>query len=316
MYMKKYKTVLFYGFALVVLAGIFYPFLRSDTLDQNASSPLVSVILYEGAADQWVSLGFGIQQACGELDINVPITKLSDRTDPAQQKALIDRELEDGAQGLIIAGNNSAALLDDLEDIPAHVPVVLVEPVGDSRTPTVSLDDAEMGQILANGLVSKKKNVIVLKENMHRQNVVLRYEAFKEQCAKNGTEITEWESSGDNVVAFLTGMLSETPQCAIVAFDPETLENIIDAALAVPKAKPSLYGIGASEKILYYLDRQLVLEICFGNEFGVGFNGMITLAKAMGLKPDVNLSSIDSMLVRKDNLYNTYLEQLLFPIIR
>lgn len=314
--MKKHKKIFLYIFAFVFFAEILYLLFQADALDQNASPPRVSVILYEGAADQWVSLDIGIKQACEELDINTPVTKLSDRTDPAQQKALIDREIEDGAKGLIIAANNSALFPDYLEEIRTQVPVVLVEPVSDDRMPIVSLDDADMGRRLAAGLVSKEKSVVVLKENMQRQNIRLRYEAFTEQCKKNGIKITEWESAGDkNTVKYLTGKLSKAPWSAVVAFDPETLENMIDATLA-SKSEPRLYGIGGSEKILYYLDRQLVVEICYGNEFGVGFNGMITLAKAMGLKADGSLSDTGSVLVRKDNLYSANLEKLLFPIIR
>ncbi len=317
--MKKYKRILLYALAFIFFAEIVIVFIQAETIERSQASPHVSVILYEGVSDRWTSLNQGIQQACETLGINTPIIKLSDRDTPDQQKEIIEREIADGVQGLLIAPGQSVMIRNYVKELPAQIPVVLLEAVPGEEDPelsAVTLDDVQMAGQLADGLIQDETSVILLKENMGHENLRLRYETFKAHMEASGIDVTEWESAGgDNTVDYLTGRLLESPRNAVVAFDPQTLEAAIDATQAA-KARPRLYGIGSSEKILYYLDRQLVREICYGNEYGVGWNAMAALAQAMKLNPSLPLTDTDSFLVRKDNLYQKDVEQFLFPSIR
>ncbi|MGD9559735.1 MAG: substrate-binding domain-containing protein [Oscillospiraceae bacterium] len=307
--MTRRRTLLF---VLLILLGLALALLLTYAAGQTPTQQEVrlSVILREETTDRWNVLSSGIQQACARLGIATPVTTMAGGG-TQRQLTLIERDLAAGAQGFILAPA-SGDILEDLASVTGNTPAVLVEAHPGCPLASVGPDDALLAQTLAGGLLAEEEEVVVLAHNLHLENIRRRYDALLQQLDDMGIPVTVWESGGQDLTTFLSAQLRGKPPRAIVALDVTTLERAIDAATAID-ALPRLYGIGSSDKIIYQLDRQLVREICYYNEFAVGYNAVMHLAEAIGLKTPEAVFEVEPFLVRQDNLYEPEVERLLFP---
>lgn len=294
----------------VLLFGVL---LRAGPETSSKQAQRISVVLYESGGGRRTSMVLGIRQACTELEIESPIVVMADMNDTARQMSLIEEEMGSGTGGLIVAPVDEA-LAPFLQTVNESLPLVLVETPLDDKITTVAQDDANLGKTLAQGMVAQESEVVVLYSNMHRQSNLLRYNAFMEEMQRLGIAVEQWEAA-DGVAKYIETQLAGKPPRAVVAFDTQTLEYAIDAAVAID-AHPRLYGIGSSEKIVYHLDRQLVTETCFVNEFNMGYAAVMKLAGKLGLAALTYPDAIDYTLVNHSNMYNAEVERLLFPIIQ
>lgn len=87
----------------------------------------VSLIVYGEDSERWENLRQGAELACGENNADINILTMSSEDDAAEQKEIIDREIEDGADALIIAACNSNEIGTFIKDKKPKIPVVFVE---------------------------------------------------------------------------------------------------------------------------------------------------------------------------------------------
>lgn len=314
--MRRRRTLwMVLAVVLALVLGLLLAFGLAGTGRQGAATRL-SVVLWEGSGDRWTSLTLGMRQACTRLGIETPVAVLAGAEDPARQIALIERELEGRTDGMIVAAATSDdALADTLAQAARALPVVVVQNGAGTQADVLAADDALIGRTLAGGLAAQEAEVVVLAEGLHRQNVRRRYDAFVAEMEQRGIPVTVWERGGMPLADFIAGQLRGKLPRAIVAFDTETLEAAIDAATAID-ALPRLYGVGSSDKILHQLDRQLVREICFVDEYSLGYLAVMRVAEQLGFETPALAGEIDVFLVRQDNLYAPEVERMLFPIIQ
>ncbi len=313
--MKKRRTLI-----IVLVIGLCFAFVLAYQYQaggnlQKKDPPRIAVVLYESGTDRWASVSLGLRQACAEVGIEMTNVILADIASADQQQALIEREISAGAEGLIVAANNSNEMTAYLQEVATRLPLVLVETGAGDTLNLVAPDNAAMGRSLANGKIAAEESVAIIAHNLQRESVRRRYSAFIEEARKNGTALTVWQPGSQDLSDYLAIQMGAWPRQTVVAFDTETLECAVDTAVALD-IQPRLFGIGSNEKIVYYLDRQLVQEICYANEFNMGYIALMQLARHMGINTPQVPDTIDAGLARHDNLYEPAVERVLFPIIQ
>jgi len=278
----------------------------------------IAVVVYGGEnSGRWKSLEQGIGQACSELGIEKPVLVLARTDDPGNQSRLLRREVENGAQGLLVAvGDNSLSAY--IDEISGNIPVVALES-GGGDVPCISADNALMGREMADRAAAHTGNIAVLAEGLSRSSISARFDAFMERMNELDRPVTviAREGGGDDLKAFIASSLANNRLNleALVVLDNETLEVAIDAAPA-SMVEVSLYGIGNSSKVVHALDQGIVDEILFQNEYAIGYIGTMTLAEKMGLAGPAEPMEIQYSFVRRENMYDPANERLLFPIIQ
>ena len=78
-----------------------------------------------------------------------------------------------------------------------------------------------------------------------------------------------------------------------------------------------LYGIGNSEKVMYYLDRGFIRKLVVPNDFYMGYQSVEELAKKLEYRGESDKNIYTGYLViDRTNLYDETNQKMLFPIVQ
>lgn len=331
--MKKYKKWLVWC-SLFLLVFLLAGFFSYGDIESSREKELekYSVILYQYTDNGWQSLSQGIWQAERDLNVDVNLITMAKEADVESQKELIDREVQNGAQGILVAAVDSQALKEKLEKVSKSIPVVTVETgVGDEIT-HIGANDYQMGyslgeKILEDNGENMECRVAVIKEYMQRNSVQQRYNGLLDALKLDDrVKIVEWTRGvGDyDLALYLKTELSSWYEDAVVALDKYTMEALIDGQelksteaenLNVEVSRSLLYGIGNTEKIVNGLDVGEVQALVYQNEFNAGYQGVETLIQKKHKDFSGKSPVIKQQLVERETLYETENQRLLFPIL-
>lgn len=315
--MKRYRGRIIFGLlCLAFLLGLF-AVLRTESAPPARKTADISVVVYGADAERWRSLDQGISQACAELGIEKPILTLSQSGDAAQQLSVLQREIDNGAGGLLVAAAGGEAMAPEIARMAELVPVVLVESgVGDAL-PLISADNAEMGRLLASEMAGAGQSVVVIRPAAPRDSVQARFNGFMAQAGALGIQTEVWEvnAASRQDLNYLTSRLRLENPDMLAAFDNETLEALSNA-ISLSGRSIGVHGIGNSSGVVHALDLGSVSEICFQNEFSIGYLGLMRLAGQMSLDAPEITGQVEYRLVTRQNMYDAEIERLLFPIIQ
>lgn len=298
-------VLLFAAFTLI-MASVLY----TDGTAQPSPNAQVAIVAHGNeSGDRWKVLEAGVRQACRELDIEPALMNISSTRDSDMQLRLIEREIDSGISGLLIAPDNSTEMAVELERLYFLVPTVyMLNGIPDFDY--VAADDAGMAELLAEKLAPLDGSVMLLTENSGRESVTRRLEAFLASMQSAGREVSIIKS-----VQELKNQAGAEGPIIVVAMNTETLESAIDT-LADSNENIRLYGIGSTDKIVHAMTQGVVEGVVFQNEYAAGYIAMMQLAMRMGLIVPAMPSDIQYMYVDRLSLYEPDIERLLFPIVQ
>lgn len=303
--------MLFLLFAAIIVWLMF-----GEQTSSGRSSAGISVVLYGVGSERWRSLDQGISQACAEQGVEKPVLTVSGAQDAQSQLELLQREVANGARGLLVAAADSEEIRVCLQQLAGDIPVVLLES-GVEGQPCISADNGAMGTELAEEMAAQGKRLLVLEENMQRKSVADCYEAFVERALQLGAElaIVRRQEQDPPFPVFLARLSELKRADAVVALDNETLETVSDVVAAL-ELETEVYGVGGSEKVLHALDKGTVTGICFQNEYAVGYIAANNLFAAMGLGKQAQFGPVEHHYVNRETMYLPEVEKLIFPIMQ
>ena len=105
----------------------------------------------------------------------------------------------------------------------------------------------------------------------------------------------------------------------VVALENDETERAVDYMEENPEAVSgcALYGIGNSEKIVYYLDQGVIQALLVPNEFHMGYQSVEELAMKLGYHTTEKRNvTTGYLLIDKDTLYDAANQKILFPIVQ
>lgn len=309
--MSKERKGMFY--TLLVCLGIIVLILLmfcQAVFGEPAKQPQkeISVILYSAGNGGWESFEQGYKQAENDFAVNINYVVLRGNADPYEQYSAIEREIENGAEGVIVAVSDSTELYNFWLQKTYDIPIITVENGFDDTTiPLVSADNYELGRMLGETILEdfdKRKDLVIAvdSKSAERKNAKEREQGIRD--ALNGKA---------KVIPLRVAANGEKTDAA-VALDKESLLELSErsepALLGVKK-----YGIGNTPSIVAALDQNKIEKIVFQNEFNMGYLAVKALLDQMNGITSMDEIAIESYCVDSESLYETPYEQLLFPII-
>ena len=87
----------------------------------------ISFIARGKKTESWSTIEQGIEQAANDLNVEITPIYLSSENDASEQISLLNREVQNGADAVLIAPANSEDLRAPIEEAQKHVPVVAIE---------------------------------------------------------------------------------------------------------------------------------------------------------------------------------------------
>ncbi|WP_099469761.1 substrate-binding domain-containing protein [Konateibacter massiliensis] len=290
--------------------------------DKKVEEPkYISAILYGNTIDRWDSLKQGIEQAGKDYGAEINFVVMSTDTNSEEQLSLIQREIDNGAEGIILAASDSDMDLSSISFPSKDFPIICVESgVNDQRINLVSADNYTMGESLALEVIAQESpiaKIAIVMDNQQRNSVKERYEGFYNKVVEKFYNFTFWrreEGESRPMISAQRELVAEAVD-VVVALDNTSLEAVIDATLNLNK-KVKIYGIANSDKAVYYLDTGRIKNLVYQDEFSIGYIGIESLLGKENYNEKEMSNYIKYHIVNDETLYLPENERVLFPFVK
>lgn len=315
--------------AIPVLLLIFIMFVIAQ---MNTKSPAnekrkkVSLIVYGDDNERWENLRQGAELVCGEKDADLTLISTLEESDAGEQKEIIEREIESGADALIVAACNSTEIKAFMDERKLRIPVVYVESLSTALLTikdiaVISPDDYQMGFELGEAVVENESDIVtvaVISENTERDSVSLREKGFMDAVEGKVGKVIEWKRSErqQNVQTrmFIQRAVVSEATDVIVTFDNSTTDALLDA-LSNLNQSSKLYSISTSDKAVYNLYNNEIRALEYPNEFSMGYLAAMYALDESYARRKFAGEEIEYRTVRKENMYDEDNQRLLFPFV-
>lgn len=308
-------------FFVAVIAWASYAMIGGE---QEEPPYQVSVIVSDSNNDRWTAMRQGLEQAARDCNVELNYVSTGRLGSPREETALIRRELEGGAQGIIVQMISDQPQEMGREAPFAQVAVVLLESdagLGGSYA-VVGPDNAEIGRAVSEALIRdfgealSGKKIGILSGGSSGFAMQQRQQGLIDGLREQQAEIV-WNVSDTGEEAEGLARMGEVD--IMIALDNDGTERMIDAVQAGGDEKPgcALYGVGGSEKAVYYLDKGVIKTLVVPNEFQMGYQSMEAVASQLQYHTESAQNyEVDYLVVDQGNMYDKKNQKLLFPIVQ
>lgn len=317
--MSRNKLIIFLLFLLVLSCCYLYLNLETSKSEQEPYS--VSVICQGQSPESLSVIKSGIDKAADELNADISFYPLTDSHDQEQQISLLKREVENGADAVLMMPVNSADLVKPMKDANRKVPVIVLQPALSNLQglETVSCDNVRLGQSLAEKILQS--------ENTGRDFTILNPAGNTLLCAgveevlKNSnakiSHLNFPEDSPDAESIAKKTLLSQRNKVWI-ALDSGTLEtfgeakkDLISSGAAV---EDPVYGFGRSNAIASLLEENVIDAIGAENEYEIGYLGVKMAVDRIHQQQSSNIS-VNFVIADSSDLYSPKNAYIIFPFV-
>jgi len=324
---KKVLSVilLFLGILGILFISAYLYITDSHNKDQKLN---ISVIVYGNNGERWATLKNGIEQGAADYGAGVNFITMTTEDNANEQKKLLKREIDNGADGIILAVTDSVAMANIVEDISSKLPIVMVETNVDNVNGVnyISADNYSMGLNLGRSVILNndgKSKVAVIMENHQRSSVQERFDGFMDSLKYSDYVIDLWErdesdenyKDDEDLLKFIQHKWNSNGADIIVALDDASLEAVVDASQTY-NIMADVYGVGSTRKIIHYLDYGVIQSIVFQNEFNMGFLSVQALFRTNEDQEERLMTEIEFRTINRETMYLPKNQRLVFPIIQ
>lgn len=318
--MKSWKLWQFAILTLLALVALCSQFLP-DLLAQKGQEELleISVLLREPESTTWSNTRQGMEQSALDWGVELRFLTLADSNDSQSQASLLTRELEGGADGIILAPCDVEALAEVVSQASGSVPFVTLEsPMGDQgAVACIAPDQAVLGTVLAqsalNGL-PLDATVLLIDSAPNSQGISQRLSAAQEAFLQAGiTPIVYTPQDQLDLSLYLSAAIATHQPQVVLAFEPQISELLASICTQLDRA-PLLYGTGSTLLIAAYLEQGGLTAIAVQNEYATGYLAVETAVQAIRGQTVPEVGPLEVSLIRRETMYDPEHERLLFPV--
>lgn len=282
----------------------------------------VSVILENAGDSQWSALKYGLKMAAEEEGIELAVVDVEEGLDAEAQKKVLEREIEDGADALIVQPVLDKNDQEVLKKIEKRVPVMLVgyeAEKGETRydLPVIKEDNYEMGQALAEEMLKdfegniEEKKIGLLLASTDSNMLSSRECGFKDALEDKNANILEL--SLDSLLDREEN--TESKVDIVIALDDSNLTAIGEYLASSQPHGELLYGIGQSTEAIYYLDKGIAECVVVPDEFNVGYQSLSEVARRLDhYFENMKKQTVSYSVIRKETLFSKENQELLLTM--
>lgn len=307
---------------VVMIAWTSYRMLNAGREEEPHS---VSVIVNNSNSDRWISFRQGLEQAAEDYNVDLNIVSTGPLSTAKEEVALINREIDAGAEGIIVQMLSSDECTEEIAEISGKASFVLLETdiYPEGLYTLTGPDNSKIGRAVFDAVKEefgegiKGKTIGIISGDQRQLSMKQRLQGLREGLEEEEAQI-QWVRS-DFTTEEPEGVRYIEAVDVMIALGNDETEQMVDY---IQNQKENggeciLFGVGSSEKTVYYLDKGFIQTLIVPNEFSMGYlslKSVLTqlryhLAKAEG-------SEIDYRVVSRDNLYDEENQKALFPIVQ
>ena len=322
------KNRLYFGMIIAFLVAIVvWTSYQMWNVGKEEEAHKVSVIVENSGLDRWSLMRQGLEQAGRDYHIDLNYVSTSGFDGVSAELDVVRREIENGAKGIIVqmaSGGNT----EDIAEVALKASVVLIETdvTPEDLYVVVGPDNIRMGTALAKAVTEdfgpelSDRKIGILSGNQKQLAMQQRFFGVTDSLADEGAQVA-WciEGTAEQEKEAFGAMLRETPVDILIVLGNDELEMVMDefAAGEPTDGKCVVYGVGSSEKTVYYLDKGWIDTLVVPNEFNMGYQSMEAIAGQLIYHTDVvEKCEVDYLVVDRTNLYDEDIQKILFPIVQ
>ncbi len=323
---KRKKQILILAISLSLCLGLLLnEILRGEDTGRIYN---ISIITRGKNSESLMIMKEGIDQAALEMNANISFVTLSEDNSVDEQNDLIKREMNNGADAILISPVDYEKMSEAVDNAASKLPVVQIESKVNSNKilPIISCDNFQLGASLGEEVIKmggSNNKIAIVKNNLECSSIKERYDGFMDAIKNTNNEYTLLDITGykqGDYYRQVRDFLDNNNVDAIVTFDTAMLESVGQAKKDMSTANNQysniqIYGTGSTSKIISFLEEKVVNATAMQNEFNVGYIGVKT-AVSMINKKKIDDSVIYSTVVNSDNMYSNENQRLLFPFVR
>lgn len=267
----------------------------------------------------------GIDQAAKDYKCEITATAFDPAITAEEQKRLIEKEVENGAEAILIEPLDDKKVAQELKKDGKKVPVIQinswVQDESAKELKKVHVDYYRMGEELARKVladVGGKGRILLIRPDINYADVTEACQGVKEYLESRNAILEECPMIADEQkwAGAVPEALYRRDVSAVIAFGTTQLEmcgKIKKEGLAL--GDTGIYGIGKSNQIISYLEEGKINAIGISNEYSVGYLSMV---KALGIDLSDNGGEreIDFSIIDGKSIYTTENQRLLFPFVQ
>ena len=328
---KIYNAMLVFVFAAVII-WTSYAMTHDEKKDEAYR---ISVIVDDSNNDRRLALRLGLEQAARDCNVDLNYVSTGKLTSVEEEIALINRELDNGADGIIVQMISSEEGVLQMMKTTSKPAMVLLESdiKPEDQYALAGPDNLEIGKAAAKAVKRdfdkelNGKKIGILSGNNNLISMQQRLQGLKDELADTLVEIV-WEHPYDESTD------KENPEWfrkletvdILIALENGDTERMIDfMPTETEKTEDEesdgkncyLYGVGCSEKAVYYLDKGIISTLVVPNEFNLGYQSMEAIVNQLKYHLDkAENSQVDYLVIDRMNMYDEENQKVLFPIVQ
>ena len=274
----------------------------------------MSVILRDG--DGTVSaMRKGMEQAAMDLNVELRFLTPSEDNGAAEQAQLLQREAED-AEAIVLIPADRETLGDAVSAAAEKTTLVTVETDMSAwgAAASVSMDHRALGEALGEAALNgvPAGETVLLLDSLPGDNGVREsLNAARAVLEEAGRQVRIGAWGADS--ASLDDAAGAERPSAVIAFEASALADMAELARG-EKRFPLLYGCGSTPAIAAALEKGRVTAIAAVNAYSAGYLAVEATAALARNERWTDVPSVAFSVVRKETMYDSDNQKLLFPV--
>lgn len=307
------QLIILFILGAAVLFSLLLP--QLPHINNNKEIIQLSMILREADNALWSNTRLGLEQASNEFDAELRFLTLSKTDDYNEQIELVKREIDGGADAIIIVPVNPDKFSDWLETQKNICPIVCIESPVENTDLTISPDGELLGSKLAEAARHEwRGNTICLIDNSGlRTGIKTRIDATEKTLNKYNIPVKRLLLSDNQIYTNLPSLLLQHNSSTVITFEPYCTE-LAAKCKENNKLDFKLYGTGVSTYIAGCMERGTINAIAAWSDYATDY---LAAQNAILLSRDkkVTFNSLPFRIIYWEDMYETENEKLLFPVI-
>lgn len=313
--------------SLIIAMGIVLIFLLVQAnyyltgYNDNEEIKQISIVAYGSETERWDNFKQGASVACDSSNAEVFLVTAGKDAGASEQAELIEREIENGADSVIVLASTSNELQSELSNRHIGKPVVFAETgIGEDY---ITADNYELGAALGRKIIDYEKawvKVAIVTDNLERNSVNERYQGVYDTVEPYAKSVVTWDrnSNEKNMLTrkYLQRWLVEEAVDVIVTLDSETTDSLMDALDNLNK-ESKVYSIANTDKAVSYLDHGKIKVLEYQDEFAMGYIAATQILGKMELAtPELKSDEVVARVITKKEMYLDENQKILFPFAK
>lgn len=321
-WLKKNKAFIA---AFCVLLAVLFVLSTTDLVFKERKNKIyhISIIVPDSDLAKWENYRSGVNDAAAYYNADISFVTLYNGGDSAEQLEAVSREVQNGAEAVIICAADGEYISQNINDVRGGVPIVALGGDIDSKgvKARVLYDYAEIGKLIAAEVKSDlteqriEKQVIISVQSGENASAADTVTAGFVSALGVSAEPSRRTVQGEQTADELVKSLSDENEYILLAADLKSFELLAKAMRenGLPNGI-RLYGTGLSDEIKTYIETGVVKAAACMQEYPAGYK---SIEFAVGLVDGTlkeQLYEPQAFTVTQDNMFDAETEKNAFLI--